>query len=239
MQKINQLDFAMIKDNSDKMLELQRFISFGSIEQMRSTAHNLREHAQYIGQNENGNPEFDRSIQLPSIKGVVGSEKIHGTNAGVCYSHLTGFYVQSRKNIIGILENQKDNAGCAFTANANKSEYFDIIQSLAMEYNIDLNENIITIYFEWSGGNIQKNSALSSLDKQAIIFRYFKVSKIIKPIVPDGQEEPSYWLETCVTDVDVDLVIDGNFGRNVASTIVDCTAGDIEVIREGIGELIF
>ena len=38
---------------------------------------------------------------------------------------------------------------------------------------------------------------------------------------------------------DVDLVIDGNFGRNVASTIVDCTSGDIEVIREGIGELIF
>ena len=38
---------------------------------------------------------------------------------------------------------------------------------------------------------------------------------------------------------DVDLVIDGDFGRNVASTIVDCTAGDIEIIREGIGELIF
>ncbi len=38
---------------------------------------------------------------------------------------------------------------------------------------------------------------------------------------------------------DVDLVIDGNFGRNVASTIVDCTSGEIEIIREGIGELIF
>lgn len=38
---------------------------------------------------------------------------------------------------------------------------------------------------------------------------------------------------------DVDLVIDGDFGRNVASTIVDCTAGDIEIIREGIGELIY
>ncbi|MCZ4694266.1 threonylcarbamoyl-AMP synthase [Ancylomarina euxinus] len=37
---------------------------------------------------------------------------------------------------------------------------------------------------------------------------------------------------------DVDLVIDGHFGRNVASTIVDCTNDDFEIIREGIGELI-
>ncbi len=38
---------------------------------------------------------------------------------------------------------------------------------------------------------------------------------------------------------DVDLVIDGDFGRNVASTIIDCTAGEFEIIREGIGELIY
>jgi len=37
---------------------------------------------------------------------------------------------------------------------------------------------------------------------------------------------------------DVDLVIDGSFGRNVASTIIDCTNGEFEVVREGIGELI-
>ncbi|RXQ97583.1 threonylcarbamoyl-AMP synthase [Ancylomarina salipaludis] len=37
---------------------------------------------------------------------------------------------------------------------------------------------------------------------------------------------------------DVDMVIDGSFGRNVASTIIDCTNGEFKVIREGIGELI-
>ena len=36
----------------------------------------------------------------------------------------------------------------------------------------------------------------------------------------------------------VDLVIDGGFGKNVASTIVDCTDGEIKIIRQGIGELI-
>lgn len=35
----------------------------------------------------------------------------------------------------------------------------------------------------------------------------------------------------------VDLVIDGGYGGNVASTIVDLTSGDFEVIRDGKGNL--
>lgn len=35
----------------------------------------------------------------------------------------------------------------------------------------------------------------------------------------------------------VDLVIDGGYGNNVASTVVDCTGGEINIIRQGIGEL--
>ena len=36
----------------------------------------------------------------------------------------------------------------------------------------------------------------------------------------------------------VDLVIDGGSGRNVASTVVDCTTAPVEVIRQGVGELV-
>jgi len=36
----------------------------------------------------------------------------------------------------------------------------------------------------------------------------------------------------------VDYVIDGGFGNNEASTIVDCTGKQPEIIRQGIGELI-
>ena len=35
----------------------------------------------------------------------------------------------------------------------------------------------------------------------------------------------------------VDLVLDGGYGNNEASTIVDCTGEEIEIIREGLGEL--
>ncbi|SUJ06716.1 Putative translation factor (SUA5) [Sphingobacterium spiritivorum] len=35
----------------------------------------------------------------------------------------------------------------------------------------------------------------------------------------------------------VDLVIDGGYGDNVASTVVDLTSGDFEIVREGKGDL--
>ena len=35
----------------------------------------------------------------------------------------------------------------------------------------------------------------------------------------------------------VDIVIDGGFGNNVASTVIDCTQGKFEIIRQGLGEI--
>ena len=37
----------------------------------------------------------------------------------------------------------------------------------------------------------------------------------------------------------VDIVIDGGYGELVPSTIVDCTAEEIQIVREGKGELEF
>lgn len=35
----------------------------------------------------------------------------------------------------------------------------------------------------------------------------------------------------------VDLVIDGGYGQNVGSTILDCIGDEVEVLREGLGQL--
>lgn len=35
----------------------------------------------------------------------------------------------------------------------------------------------------------------------------------------------------------VDFVIDGGYGDNIPSTVIDCTSGDFEIIREGKGKL--
>ena len=34
-----------------------------------------------------------------------------------------------------------------------------------------------------------------------------------------------------------DIIIDGGFGNNEASTVVDCTGDEIEIVRQGLGEL--
>ena len=36
---------------------------------------------------------------------------------------------------------------------------------------------------------------------------------------------------------DVDIVIDGGYGDNVPSTVVDCTGDEAEVVREGKGDV--
>ena len=33
----------------------------------------------------------------------------------------------------------------------------------------------------------------------------------------------------------VDAVIDGGYGKNEASTVVDCTGDEIEIVRQGLG----
>jgi len=35
----------------------------------------------------------------------------------------------------------------------------------------------------------------------------------------------------------VDMVIDGGTGSNVASTVLDCTGAEMEIIREGAGDI--
>lgn len=35
----------------------------------------------------------------------------------------------------------------------------------------------------------------------------------------------------------VDIVIDGGYGNNQASTVVDCSNGIFDIIRQGLGEL--
>ena len=35
----------------------------------------------------------------------------------------------------------------------------------------------------------------------------------------------------------VDIVVDGGIGHVFASTVLDCTTGDVEVVREGLGPI--
>lgn len=173
---------------------MKRMISYPKIGDFNSVIRDITFMSQYTGvQGEDGNPIMNRAAVQPILP-VHATEKIHGTNASVCFSNLDDLWVQSRENIITL---EKDNAGCATRVMAIKSVWLTIIGALAAEHKINLDTHIISIYFEWSGGNIQKASAVSGLDKRAILFKYFKVS----PLEPqeDNKHDVAFWLPTCVT----------------------------------------
>ena len=167
---------------------MKRFISYGSTPQFRQAVKDITFAAQYTHYDEvEDHPVTDTSLQLPTLT-FTGTEKIHGTNAAVCYSNPDGFWVQSRKNII---TPEKDNAGCATAAYTNEVSWTAIIKQLAVEHCINLDTNIISVFYEWAGGNVQKKSALTGLDKRAIIFAHFKVSPIELVLTTAGEECPN------------------------------------------------
>lgn len=173
---------------------MKRFITFGSIAQFRNIVTSIKHQSRFTGIDpDSGTPVYNRD-PLPKLIGTA-SEKIHGTNAAICFSNPDGFWIQSRKNII---TSEKDNAGCAFAVLQTEPEWMDIILGLSTEYNIDLDKYIISVFFEWAGGSIQKNSALTGVDKKALIFQHFKVSPLDTPLEDDGNKESAIWLETCI-----------------------------------------
>ena len=166
---------------------MKKHIAMGSIPQFREVVRNVKHQATYVGKNDDGNAIYDNSKELPTIT-FRGYEKLHGTQGSCCFNNIDDFWVQSKANII---TPEKDNNACAFNAYAKRDAWIKIILDLAHEYKIDLYKNTISVFFEWCGGNIQKSSAASGLDKRAVIFRYFKVS----PFDLDD-DNPAYWLET-------------------------------------------
>lgn len=166
-----------------------RCIKYPSINQWRNLVKDISDRACYVGADEEGNAIFDYLKPKPNLTFEI-TEKVHGTNAGVSYSNPDGIWYQSRENVITV---EKDNAGFAFFCEQRKEVIIKIINDLADDYEIDLNTNIITLYGEFAGGNIQKNSALTNCEKSFILFRYFKVS----PIEPN-EYISAKWYETTV-----------------------------------------
>jgi len=93
------------------------------------------------------------------------------------------------------------------------------------------------------GGTKRKTVGIRVPDNQ--IIRQL-VKELGNPIVSTSVRESEETLEEYVTDPDliyekyrllVDLVIDGGFGGNTPSTIVDCTNDDFDIVRDGAGDI--
>jgi len=149
----------------------QTMYKFPSIEQFRTVIHQVKHRATYTGEDENGEPTFDLTKKVPTLE-FRGTVKLHGTNAAIVYTwdmlkHDYNMHAQSRKNII---TPTKDNAGFAAFAHTSNTEA--ILNKIEKEMGNDMGytPEVIRVYGEWCGGNIQKGVALNGLDKMFVIF---------------------------------------------------------------------
>lgn len=163
----------------------KKFIPFPKIRDYLTAVTNITHAARFVSFNEETQEPTYNNDPLPTIT-FTGTVKLHGTNASVCYNNVEGLWFQSRQNII---TTQNDNAGFAFFAENNKDSFKYIIDQIAIDNNISLDEYTISLYGEWAGIGIQKGVGISNVDKKFYIFGV-KISK------PQDDEFVSYWIDS-------------------------------------------
>ncbi len=145
---------------------------FPSIEQFRSVIREVDHRTRYIGfDEETGEHKFNEGqVEMPTLE-FRGSVKLHGTNAAIIYTWNPlkfdyEFHAQSRKNIITPV---KDNAGFAAFAHTRNTELL-LAKVMKSVGNLGYTPEVVKVFGEWCGGNIQKGVALNGLDKMFVIF---------------------------------------------------------------------
>jgi hypothetical protein len=168
---------------------MKKMVKFPSIEQFRTVVTNINRHYNFVGLDENGDAIYDHTLPKPTLT-FKGTVKLHGTNAAVSYNKVGGLWAQSRENII---TTEKDNAGFAFFVESNKEEFQKLVIEVLTANNLDSENNTVTIYGEWCGGNIQKGVGITNLPKSFFIF-----GVKVTPHTETEEElksKPAYWVE--------------------------------------------
>lgn len=130
-------------------------ISFPSINQFKDVIKHIHSGCHY------------HQIPVPTVT-FRGTVKLHGTNAGICrpvHGGVNDIYYQSRERVI---TPEQDNAGFAMWAYGNREVFNDLFDAIAAKQ-FD-KDDIIQIFGEWAGGNIQKGVGLNQLEKSFFVF---------------------------------------------------------------------
>lgn len=143
-----------------------KHIKYPKIGQFRNCLSELKHNLTYISKDENGKAKYRDNYNFPKVV-FIGTVKLHGTNASVCFNSKDGMWIQSRNNII---TPEKDNAGFAQFV-IEREEYFQhLIEWVIMYYDVDTDKKTISIFGEWAGKGIQKGVAISEIEKSFFIF---------------------------------------------------------------------
>jgi hypothetical protein len=143
---------------------MKKFVGFPSIEQFRNVIREVKLNTDYKGKGEDGKAIYRSEGLYPQIT-FTGTIKVHGTSAAVCFDG-TEMWCQSRSNIIDPL---KDNAGFACWVHS-KRELFDALMRKMHSHLRMEKGDVLAVYGEWAGGNIQKGVAVTGLEKFFAVF---------------------------------------------------------------------
>jgi len=134
-------------------------ISFPSIENFKSNCSAINRAAAFVGLDDDGVAIYNSSASKPTLT-AIGTVKIHGTNAGICYNNEAGLWCQSRNRVLSL---ENDNARFAFYVEKNKEYFIDLLKRLAFDNNVDLDKSSIALFGEWAGPGIQQAVAVCQL----------------------------------------------------------------------------
>lgn len=143
-------------------------IKYPSINQFRNVIKSVEQKTRWVGFDENGEPKFNRDVELPTLK-FRGTTKLHGTNAGIVKNIETGeITFQSRERELSLLQ---DNAGFMLYMSSKTDVINHLIDTIVSEYTCIDKPTKVAVFGEYCAGNIQKGVALSQLpEKMFVIF---------------------------------------------------------------------
>ena len=220
----------------------QKMHKFPSIEQFRHVIKNVEWKARFRGYDENEEPIFE-DCELPTLT-FRATVKLHGTNAGIVYTfneltHEYEVHTQSRKNII---TPTKDNAGFATYVHSINTEGM-LAQIMKAVGDIGYTPEVVKVFGEWCGGNIQKGVAINGLDKMFVIFaikiddRWLTHDEMIN--IKSEDEKVYNILKYPVWDFDIDFNKPKEAAERIARVVEqvekECPVGKA-FGEEGIGE---
>lgn len=164
-----------------------KFKAYHKIKQFKDIVRDVKHLNNYKGEDENGKPIFEKSdYPILTFKGTV---KLHGTNAGICYTPEKGVIAQKRSSLIGKEQLTAHFGFNQFVQVINKEYLTNLMSNLYNNYGVTPGSQLI-LFGEWAGIGVQKNVGISELEKSFYAFDLLEYN-------PETEEER--WLNISET----------------------------------------
>lgn len=142
------------------------FKAYHKIKQFSDVVKSIKFNANYKGKDEEGNPIYEES-EKPVLT-FVATTKLHGTNAGICYTPEKGLVAQKRSCFLSKYKSDSHFGFSKFVYEEKRDFFTNLMQNIYKSHCSEGDQ--ITLYGEWAGKGIQKSVGISELTKAFYVF---------------------------------------------------------------------